>query len=313
MVAVGHFLNVSNLEPINKAIYSFHIPLFFFLSGFTYRKKYKRSWNDIAKRAKQLLLPYAIYIILSILFCNVYGDYELTWDRICYYNASIFFDEPIWFLIVMFAVFLIEYSVQTIKLKPIFQMALFVLLLAIGYICYKYKYGFASCLNHFGLNRIVLCFSFFLLGELFALIGDWRELQYKKIEYILLTLTSVLWLVSSLKNVKCSMYIFYFGNYWFFILSAIAGSVAIVLACKEWFDFQLLRKLSKYGIILMGTQYFWLIPIRDYLVSKEINDTFLYDCLCFVIPCVGISVTILLFDLIKKRIPIIKILNGEVL
>ena len=311
LIVVGHFLNVSSLELVNKAIYSFHIPLFFILSGYTHKESDRQFWKGIFDKAKQLLLPYIVYIILSVLFCMVYGNYELTWDKLCYYNASIYFDEPIWFLIVLFAVFVIEYAIKTVRWKPIFQMMTSLLLLAIGYICHKYKYGFASYINHFGLNRIIVCFSFFMLGVVFKQVRGGQVLKDEKVKYLFLIALSGLWLVSLSNNVKCSMYIFCFGNYWLFILSAITGSMAVALVCKRWLDFRLLRKLSKYGVFLMGTQYFWLIPVRDYLVSKEINKSTFYGAISFMIPCIGISITILTYELIKKKVPIIKILNGE--
>ena len=291
-IVVGHFLNLGSLEPVNKVIYSFHIPLFFILSGYTYKKSFNIEWNKIFKKAKQLLFPYAVYIILSILFCIVYGNYELTWDKLCYYNASIFFNEPIWFLLVLFAVSAIEHVVCTTNWKISFQVLLLILLSIAGYVCYKYKYGFASCLNHFGFNRIIVCFSFFLLGNLFNKMESCIKLKSEKIEYAIILMSSILWIASSLNNAKCSMYIFYFGNYWLFWLSAVAGSFTIIIVCQKWLDIEPLRRLSRYGIILMGTQYFWLIPLRDFMVSKEINKTIVYDAISFVILCIGIGITV---------------------
>ena len=82
LIVVGHFLNVSSLVPVNKVLYSFHVPLFFVLSGYTYKKPYKNIWDGIIKKIKQLLLPYIIYVILSVIFCRIYGDYELTWNKL---------------------------------------------------------------------------------------------------------------------------------------------------------------------------------------------------------------------------------------
>lgn len=50
----------------NCLVYSFHIPLFFFLSGMMFnRDKYPSFMSFFKKRAKRLLIPYAVYSVLT--------------------------------------------------------------------------------------------------------------------------------------------------------------------------------------------------------------------------------------------------------
>ena len=50
----------------HRMIYAFHMPLFFFLSGMLFqRDKYTSFSVFVAKRAKRLLAPYAIYSVLT--------------------------------------------------------------------------------------------------------------------------------------------------------------------------------------------------------------------------------------------------------
>ena len=50
----------------HKVIYAFHMPLFFFISGMLFgRKKYDSFLSFLRKRAKRLLLPYALYSVAT--------------------------------------------------------------------------------------------------------------------------------------------------------------------------------------------------------------------------------------------------------
>ena len=50
----------------NCLVYSFHIPLFFFLSGMMFdENKYPNFLPFIAKRAKRLLIPYVVYSVIT--------------------------------------------------------------------------------------------------------------------------------------------------------------------------------------------------------------------------------------------------------
>lgn len=104
---------------IGSFIYSFHMPIFFIVSGYfakTYEEYAGTNWNFIRKNAKQLLLPYAIVAILSCLYPLVqacyYGDMSLVTHKVIsfllaldYVYEGTMFDvcvAPIWFLLALF-------------------------------------------------------------------------------------------------------------------------------------------------------------------------------------------------------------------
>lgn len=56
--------------PLEKYIYSFHMPLFFMISGMTWRKDKYPAFQDLLKdKAKRLLLP---YVWLNLLVFPIY-------------------------------------------------------------------------------------------------------------------------------------------------------------------------------------------------------------------------------------------------
>ena len=76
LVVWGHCILLSETKVdygISKVIYSFHIPLFFVISGITMGLKYIGSSssseslaNEVKNRARRLLIPYIIWSIIYI-------------------------------------------------------------------------------------------------------------------------------------------------------------------------------------------------------------------------------------------------------
>lgn len=57
LVVLGH---VSLIEPLNTVIYAFHMPLFFFISGFLFFSSRKEHFA--VRRVKSLLTPYFVFL-----------------------------------------------------------------------------------------------------------------------------------------------------------------------------------------------------------------------------------------------------------
>ena len=60
LVILGHCMLFEN--PINRIIYSFHMPLFFILSGYVYNIKYKDLQKEFIFKKLKMLLYYFIKI-----------------------------------------------------------------------------------------------------------------------------------------------------------------------------------------------------------------------------------------------------------
>lgn len=106
LIIIGHCAGIS--DRLKHIIFSFHVPLFFILSGFVYRKKEKSVWKDF----KQLMLPYGMVVLVSIIF-NVYLNKAVNVEYIkqilrsaLYGYGADFYDirliGAIWFLPTMF-------------------------------------------------------------------------------------------------------------------------------------------------------------------------------------------------------------------
>lgn len=77
LVAVGHCL-ASSSNPVNRLILSFHMPLFFIVSGILMtNKNISVSFGRyVLLQAKKLLIPQLTLGCLEIIFCKFYEFYN---------------------------------------------------------------------------------------------------------------------------------------------------------------------------------------------------------------------------------------------
>lgn len=116
LMVIGHTIPYN---AINKFIFSFHMPLFVILSGFTYKmpKDNKEIKSRFKKYIKQLVIPYILVLFVYNLLIfigsadfsliSVFKEFvkKLIWGNGCDYvlfNINFTGVGPIWFLIALF-------------------------------------------------------------------------------------------------------------------------------------------------------------------------------------------------------------------
>lgn len=84
IVVLGHILGESDFF-LEKLIFSFHMPLFFILSGFVLKiSNEKQKLNDILRSETKLIAAYIFYAVLYIIFnipINIVGEHN-TWNQV---------------------------------------------------------------------------------------------------------------------------------------------------------------------------------------------------------------------------------------
>ncbi len=124
LIIVGHCFETS----WTRYIYSFHMPLYFFLSGYCVggRKKLEKPGKYILKKCRTLLLPYAFFFWLHFAIYNIGFDGGIyikigvsAADTIKafflsggYLNSIPLYNFPLWFLPHMFLADIIFYAVR---------------------------------------------------------------------------------------------------------------------------------------------------------------------------------------------------------
>ena len=154
LVVVGHllelFLKSGNVKTIYKIIYSFHMPLFIFISGYFARFNLKKIFAGI-------IAPYIVFQTIYILYVN----YILTPVK----DVKFTYAQPYWLMWYMMAM-----AVWSIALPLIsyggkkLQISLFIISLVVSIaVGYVHEIGMK-----YTLSRIFVYFPFFILGHHFS-------------------------------------------------------------------------------------------------------------------------------------------------
>ena len=117
LVVLGHTYSIP--KALYLIIYSFHMPLFFILSGFVYNKEKNQNLGFkrfVLKQAKYYLIPYFVFSIINLCIevfkrivlskQGVDGEYFFTKIKgilLCYSNKDNMPNcSPVWFLMCLF-------------------------------------------------------------------------------------------------------------------------------------------------------------------------------------------------------------------
>ena len=136
----------------------FHVPLFFFVSGFLFRIKDNDFRNFVWNSAKSLIIPYLFFNIASAAILWKLQSTEVYREGLYGFllvkgNA---YAGPAWFLIVLFIIRLIAYGLEKLKSEHLKWGIVVVLIVISAVLPLKISIGISSS---------ILAFPFFFLGE----------------------------------------------------------------------------------------------------------------------------------------------------
>lgn len=215
LVMLGHSIATIN-EPTNKLILSFHMPLFFFISGMLfYNREFKKPGKFFYGKFRRLIVPQIVMALITIvvsIIIDVILTKDLSLKNVQYLGA---FDA--WFLIALFIVDSVMYVVLKISKKPIYLICLTVVFF-IGFLLLSYK--------EFHIQQALCALFFAMVGYLSKKYLDLYALKYSNfmgIGFLLLAVTAIL----TKFNSPVAMYMNDYGNKLLFAVTAIIGILAI--------------------------------------------------------------------------------------
>ena len=106
LVVIGHF---NPVQQVGNFIYSFHMPLFFFLSGITFWYSFGKKLNR--ENSKQLIPEMLMKRVCSL--CLPYGAWSVIRFFVCGDNIAEALDK-LWFLPTLFGIILILAAVELV-------------------------------------------------------------------------------------------------------------------------------------------------------------------------------------------------------
>lgn len=232
MVIIGHMKIPHSLSLI---IYSFHMPLFFVISGFLFNElKYKDNQKRlIYNKVSSLLWPFFTFTFI-LLIVNLLLEHTNNMDIIPYIKTvlkELFFlndsiNTPLWFLTALFSTELLFSSILTINSK-IKNIILFTIVI-IGFIN-AYYFGIKFFLN----------IHIAMIGLLFFAIGYYSKISFFNNDFTLkisffnsnfifkILILLFIFLILVFNNQKIDMYSMDYGNPFIFVLSAFIGTIIL--------------------------------------------------------------------------------------
>lgn len=234
LVILGHVVNVGT--PVKTILYTFHMPLFFILSGMTYKWSSNNSWQTIKERltrnASVLLIPY-------LLFALIYS--KLTFPNLAYIGYSSWKTlrmagslSSLWFLMALFMSHV--YLLVIFKLLPkkheantLVLVIIAIALLAIGVLLpYGGKYGYPWMVNVAFVGSAFMVFGMLFRKGVNKLVGlklAWR--------WSVLIVVMVFFILMIPVNHPSPSYVLMadglYGNALYFTLTALLGSAVVIL------------------------------------------------------------------------------------
>lgn len=161
---------------VGNWIYTFHMPLFFFISGCFYTNNYK-----VTKDFKKLIIPYLIFVSLSFsvdMFLSCTGAifnnlcvFDVLTDKLNIYSENLylaisgyeksFFYKTLWFLPILFIVKLMYYVLQHM-LKGLYLNMTMIIFLMISSLLFYMNIDFP-----YFIDTVLLVIPYYHLGKLF--------------------------------------------------------------------------------------------------------------------------------------------------
>lgn len=294
------------LDYLMKFIYSFHMPLFMFVSGAVYRKgiargKYKDFWEFIVKKFRRIMIPYFAWGILYVMPVMVLlgitdlapAEYILQGILCCRDSRHL------WFLWALFFVSVcIRFLQPFIERGKICKLSLLVLCLGAWYLSWNMT-------DILGINSIMRYLFWYYAGYIF-------EMQKNKIDMIIARPGKV-W-IPVVAFLIIVFYLWLGNNLWVGLIAAGAGIMLVYYIAFYWKEnlwgnniYRLLEK-DCFGIYLAHPM---IIYICFYYFRNMMYNPYITSILVTVIAIVISVLFIELLHRIKQGITLLR--RGNIL
>lgn len=259
-VVAGHLVNYNS--DLKIYIYSFHMPLFFFISGYLYQ--YQDNIKKFGfRKIKSLLCPYFLFGLLSMVISFLLDGNVLSKRDILksyfFFNGSFYWNSSLWFLIIMFFVVMIfqiymygkKHMNRNIKGEE-FITFFIIFMTSILFLKYQVKL-------RFGFEIVPHCLFIYYLGYLYQkhetsihkLFVPWKKNVIAIPSLIALAIVTYF---LSLYNGRINMSTCQFQNYFIYLAVAILGIILYTVIARRIDKNRILETYCKLSLLMFGTQ-----------------------------------------------------------
>lgn len=275
------FAHVNYTPEVLVFIYSFHMPLFFLISGMLFDKnKYPDFISFFKRRIKTLFIPYVIYEVISIIWLYIserlFSDiYQVTKEEYIEFFKQIFIsnwsgthvNQPLWFVPCLFLVEILYYFIS--KMKKSFRIPICIVFVGIGWILESGFLPFDNKLLPWSLDSALFALGFYAIGNLASkylkeYIGKINRSKYRMILYTeIFLLCMLLWIPLTMMNGKITLGSKILGNGFLLYINGILGTMMILVISVLLEKNRFLIYCGRNSFLIMATHYI----IRNYIVK----------------------------------------------
>ncbi len=232
-VVIGHVL-MPTVNMLTIFIYSFHIPLFFIVAGYTYNgEKYRNNLHlYIHKRGRQLLIPYitlyGLILLIWIIFAPYFSDtvpFNVMAMSLIYGNGPSLNHPHVWFLSALFFAFVIFVGFEKILWNR--KWAVGVLIILFSTLGIYVNQLFAPNLVPWHLDAVLFCSTFIFIGNLLRDVKISDYLAKKKISISLIFILFPALVIISQYNGWVDIAQGFYGNNAYILL--LTGTIGTIL------------------------------------------------------------------------------------
>ena len=321
LVIVGHCVYFG--KTMHNWIFSFHMPMFFILSGLFVKSRPIK--HELKRKARSLLVPYFLFSMLGLgitllipVWRNKYGLKGLIYD--IYMSSPDYINiSSIWYLVCLFiSMILLQY---VIKLKERTQWIIIILMALIGFVfgsIHETIFFLPGKRLPFNLDVVPVSMLFLFLGyrykdNIFAFVDVINKHMVKLLFF--LSVTGIVSVILSVINGRVNLHGLTYNNVFVYFLAALFGSTFVV--CVSSLVERLHSKnILKNGLIWCGRNSIKILGVQSIAIRLYIlfvNEVFgtQYELYHLPIEHVYVSsfvvtffsiIIVVLFDFVRKNI-----------
>lgn len=323
IIVFSHALSTTaHAYPVYRFLFFINVPIFFVLSGFTFRVKADESfWHFLKNKFFRIMLPYFVWgLVFLIPYFAFGGDVanQLSqnssfdfWTQVgnTFYgngaNNALKQNGPLWFLPALFATELLFYFVVRFVKKWQAQVLVFASSITVGFLC---TFFVNKVYLPWGLNSALTIGCFFYFGYL---IREWKIIE--KISLKMDILASIVCLLAGIvavifnDNLNVVWADYLYRNYFLTILSGLAFS---------WIILEISRLINKNKLMeFVGVNTMAILIFHKIVIviaqtklggfSEMLSNGGLWTelLLTFVVSVVATALSALIGMLIRKILP----------
>lgn len=259
LIVIAHFL--PNNSFLRIMIYSFHVPIFFFISGIIHEK------IKIKKLINRILVLYLIYYIMSVLILVIFGTpTQNDLLDILYINGEIgLWNSVLWFFPCYFLTLCLFLIVKKIMKDKIWISLVICTLLSI-LLFYSKK------LNLFGFNKVILLYSYFCLGyilkKFFLKLYLRKNFKYSIISFLLFLILVITYYFIN-KNNPISINQNDINNVFVYMLFSSLECFSLTISCMTFSKSETIVLISKNTLFIMSTHLIFRLFLQKVIILSE--------------------------------------------